>query len=507
MLEPASLFTDGAILCRKKEISVFGRADSPVRVTLKDRNGRVLAAAECPAEYGRFCALLEPQEVQTGCVLTMETDAETAEARDVAIGEVFLAGGQSNMELALCNAEEGPELIRTHRDDLLRFYNVPREAVPGPAHDRAVAETRWHRITPGEGGENSAVAYFFARKLREEQPEVPVGIIGCYWGGTSIACWMEEKVLRSCGEGNRILAAYEKACAGRTMESWQREDKAFWDAMNAWNEAVAAYQKAHPGAAWKEVEDACGKAPWNPPPGPGSPFRPAGLAETMVREAVPAALTGILYYQGENDAGVTEHYDRLMTLLIRSWRGLFRDESLPFLFVQLPLWLDRDAEDCRNWARLRLDQARVRDTVPETGMICLLDQGEYGNLHPVCKRPVGERLAELAGNMLRGKGETSPRALGLKADGERLAVSLTAPVCARDGKEPALLEIAGEDGRYVPAGAEIRDRELILRAAEISCPVQARYAWMDWSDRVNLFGVNGLPLEPFELSCQNPRKP
>ena len=180
---------------------------------------------------------------------------------------------------------------------------------------------------------------------------------------------------------------------------------------------------------------------------------------------------------------------------------------MPFLFVQLPLWLDRDAEDCRNWARLRLDQARVRDTVPETGMICLLDQGEYGNLHPVCKRPVGERLAELAGNMLRGKGETSPRALGLKADGEQLAVSLTAPVCARDGKEPALLEIAGEDGRYVPAGAEIRDRELILRAAEISCPVQARYAWMDWSDRVNLFGVNGLPLEPFELSCQNPRKP
>ena len=94
----------------------------------------------------------------------------------------------------------------------------------------------------------------------------------------------------------------------------------------------------------------------------------------------------------------------------------------------------------------------------------------------------------------------SPRALELRADGDRLAVSLTAPVSSRDGKEPALLEIAGEDGRYVPAAGEIRGRELILRAEEISLPVQARYAWMDWSDRVNLFGENGLPLEPFELT-------
>jgi len=501
MIRPASLFTNGAVLCRKKEIRVFGQVSEGlfVAVRLLNRNGELLAEGSVKEEGGQFLATLPPQETQTGCTLVMEAGGERAEAKDVAIGEVFLAGGQSNMEMQLCNAEEGPDLIKTHRDDLLRFYNVPQQAIAGEAHDRAVAETRWHPIVPGEGGENSAVAYFFARKLREKMPEIPVGIIGCYWGGTSVTCWMEEDVLRSCAEGTRYLEEYQKSCAGKTMETWQKEDKVFWDTINAWNAAVADYQKSHPGAAWKEVEGACGPAPWNPPPGPGSPFRPAGLAETMIRVAAPAALTGILYYQGENDAGMTEKYDELMMLLIRAWREKFRDAELPFLFVQLPMWLDWDAEDLRNWAKIRLAQAKARDLTENTGMICLLDQGEYGNLHPVCKRPVGERLAELAGKMLYGGGEVSPRALALRTEGNALAVSLSAPVGTKDGQDPALLEIAGDDGCYVPARAEIRGRELILSADGIEKPVCARYAWIDWSDRVNLSGENGLPLEPFRL--------
>lgn len=502
MLTPASLFTDGAVLCREKEIRVFGRADRPVRVVLKNRDGHILAEGSDTGRDGRFLVTLAPQKAQTGCTLAFQAGEEKAEAGDVAIGEVFLASGQSNMEMQLCNAEEGPDLIRTHEDDLLRFYNVPQKAIAGEEHDRAVAEARWHAVRPGTGGENSAVAYFFARKLREKMPEIPVGIIGCYWGGTSVTCWLEEDVLRTCTEGTRYLEEYAASSAGKTMETWLEEDRIFWETINAWNAAVADYQKSHPGAEWKEVESACGPAPWNPPPGPGSPFRPAGLAATMVREVVPAALTGILYYQGENDAGITEKYDELMMLLIRSWRAKFRDPELPFLFVQLPLWLDWYAEDCRQWAKIRLAQAKARDHTEKTGMACLLDQGEYGNIHPVRKRPVGERLAELAGKMLYGGGETSPRALGLRVDGNTLAVLLSAPVRTKDGRAPALLEIAGEDGCYVPASAEIRGSELILRTDSVSSPVYARYAWIDWSDKVNLFGENGLPLEPFVLAWE-----
>ena len=501
MLKPASLFTDGAVLCRGKEIRVFGEADSgtPVRIRLSDRNGALLAEAACESSGGRFLAALPPQQAQTGCRLEISAGAEQFSAENVAIGEVFLAGGQSNMELELRNAEEGPEILREYDDPLLRFFNVPKVAVAGPEQRLACEQARWHAVSPGQGGENSAVAYFFGAKLRERLPGIPVGIIGCYWGGTSVTCWMEEESLRSVSEGVRYLDAYAELTAGKSMETWLKEEKTFRETFGAWSLAAERYKQQHPGAAWTEVESACGPAPWNPPAGPGSPYRPAGLAVTMVREIVPVSLTGILFYQGEEDAGQTDHYDVLLALLIRSWREAFRDPALPFLFVQMPMWIDGGAQDTFRWAMLRKAQAAVRDTVPDTGMACLLDQGEYGNIHPAVKRPVGERLAGLAGAMLYGSGEVSPRAAGLRAQGDTLTVFLSAPVAVRGGGKPALLEIAGETGPYVPAEAEVRGNILVLRSGQLRRLARARYAWTDYSDRVNLFGGNGLPLEPFDL--------
>jgi sialate O-acetylesterase len=163
------------------------------------------------------------------------------------------------------------------------------------------------------------------------------------------------------------------------------------------------------------------------------------------------------------------------------------------------MWLDFGAEDTFRWPMTRLAQASVRDTLRNTGMVCLLDQGEYGNIHPTCKRPVGERLAEMAEHVLRGAGEVSPRAVRKYTEGNTAIVQMTAPVVTRDGKAPRLLEAAGEDGRYVPACALAAGDTLRVWAAEVEHPVYVRYAWTDWSDQVNLFGENGLPLAPFWL--------
>ena len=186
-----------------------------------------------------------------------------------------------------------------------------------------------------------------------------------------------------------------------------------------------------------------------------------------------------------------------MTALIGYWRKIFRAPELPFLFVQLPMWIPYDGEDTFTWARTRLAQAKVRDRVSHTGMICLLDEGEYGNIHPLNKRPVGERLAELAGKMLYGEGEESPRIIEKSVNGTVITVQATRELRTKDGKAPALLEIAGEDGVFVPASGEIEGNLLRIRAEGTGKPVSARYAWTDWSDRANLCGLNGLPLEPF----------
>ena len=497
MLKPASLFTDSAVLCRRKEIRVFGEVSEGLTVTVRlfSRDGFLLGENSAPAEGLRFLVTLPPQEAQTGCRLVIRAGKEQAEANNVAVGEVFLAGGQSNMEVELRNADEGPDIIRQYDDPLLRFFNVPKIAVKGPEHRKANDAARWQAVTPGCGGVNSAVAYFFAAKLRQNMPDIPIGIIGCYWGGTSITCWMDEKTLRTDPEGLRYLEEYEVLTAGKSMETWLEEESRFQETFGAWCTAVDRYKQSHPGAPWPEINDACGAAPWNPPPGPGSPYRPAGLAETMVREVLPVTLSGILFYQGEEDAGKTDHYDQLLTLLIRTWRSWFKTPDLPFLFVQLPMWADPAAGETFRWAMLRRAQAAVRDSVPGAGMICLLDQGEYGNIHPTAKRPVGERLAELAGAMLYGGGEVSPRALDLTSRGDALSIRLSAPVQLR-GETAALLEVAGADRHYAPARAEVLGDRLLLHADGMKQPVHARYAWTDYAPSVPFFGANNLPLEP-----------
>ena len=498
-LKPSALFTDGAVLCREREIRIFGEAadGAMIRVTLYDADRRILAENEGTAADGRFLIALPPQKVRTGCRLTISDGESTVAAEDIAIGDVYLAGGQSNMELELRNAEEGPDVAAGFRDPLIRFFNVPRIAVADRKQREAFDATRWRAAEPGSSEYDSAVAFFFAMKLREKRPDVPVGIIGCYWGGTSVTCWMDEETLNSLSEGKRYLTEYAAQSGNKTMADYLKEEEAFVRGMDEWNRQAEEYRAAHPGCGEQEVEKACGPFPWFPPAGPGSPYRPAGLVEPMLRMVSPVTLTAILYYQGEEDAGRTDHYDDLMIAMIRLWRKMFMDAELPFLFVQLPMWIGYDAADSFRWPLTRLAQAAVRDTVRNTGMICLTDQGEYGNIHPVRKRPVGERLAELVGAMLYGGGEVSPRATGKHVSGNTMTVTLSAPVIPRDGKIPALLELAGPDGRFVPARAVVSDNTLRLWAAGIPHPVHARYAWTDFSDKVNLFGENGLPLEPF----------
>ena len=500
MLETASLFTDGGVLCRDREIRIFGRADSgkTVTVSLQDSRDTLLACESATARDGQFEITLPPQRAQTGCTLTVSSDSECVTAADIAVGDVYLAGGQSNMELELRNSRGGIGQVRD--DPLLRFWNAPRRAYVCEEQRQAVRETRWHPVNRETAGYNSAVASIFGETMRKKHPEIPVGIIGCYWGGTSVTCWMDQKTLGSLSEGIRYRQEYDRRCAGKTMEQYLEEETAFLRYTEEWNGKAEAYRKEHPDASWEETEKSIGTLVWDPPAGPGSPYRPAGLAESMLQEIAPVTLTAALFYQGEEDTGRTEQYDVLMTAMIRYWRGIFRNAELPFLFVQLPMWIPSGGEDTFTWARTRLAQAAVRDSVRNTGMICLLDEGEYGNIHPVNKRPVGERLAELAEKMVfAGAGEESPRVTGRFVRGNVMTVQLSAAVRTKDGKAPGLLEIAGEDGRYVPAEGEVSEDVIRIHAEQVDHPVSARYAWTDWSDQASLTGLNGLPLEPFRV--------
>jgi len=492
------LFSDGAVLCRGKELRIFGEAEDGARVSceLRDERGALLAAGNGIARDGRFLILLPPQEARTGCRLILSDGKDTFTALDLSIGEVFLAGGQSNMELELQNADEGQVLSARHVNPMVRYFNVPKFGYSCEERDDAWRQLRWQSIGPGRGKDMSAAAYFFAMKLQRHL-QVPVGIIDCYLGGTSVTCWMDEAWLNRTGEGRRYLSEYAEKIAGITMEDFLKTEQAFRHRLDAWNEQMARYKAEHPGNSWDDLVAAIGPCPWEPPAGPASPYRPSGLYETMVAPLLPLTLTGILYYQGEEDTWRTEQYDVLMMSLIDRWRTAFRDETLPFLFVQLPMWIEKGAQDSKTWPALRLRQSEVRDRMRNTGMICLLDEGEFDNIHPTNKRVVGERLFELAKRLIyREDGKISPRVVGKRVDGSMITLLTDQVLSTRDGKEPALLEIAGADGNFVPARAMLEGQMLHLTGVGVTYPLQARYAWTDYG-LVNLFGESGLPLEPF----------
>ena len=499
MLKVSPLFSDGAVLCREKELRIFGEADSGalIRCELRDRDHRLLAEGTGVAQDEKFLILLPPQKAQINCTLLLTSETESCTARDIAIGEVFLAGGQSNMELELQNADEGLALIAAHQHPLIRYINIPKFGTFNEAREEAWNRLRWQSVSPGEARDISAVAYFFAVKL-QEYLNIPIGIIDSYLGGTSVTCWMDPAWLERTSEGKRYLSEYHVRTAGVTLEAYSIKERAFLRELEDWNRRVAEFKADHPACTSEELTDAVGACPWNPPEGPASPYRPAGLYDTMIAPLAPFALSGMLYYQGEADAGLTDQYDVLMMSLIDRWRTAFRDESLPFLFVQLPMWIDRNTEDSKTWPALRLRQAEVRDRMRNTGMVCLIDQGEYNNIHPTNKRVVGERLFELAKSLLyHQEGASAPRVIGKRIENNTLILLTDQPLSTPDQETPMLLELAEADRNFVPARAQIEENRLILSAPELAHPFYSRYAWTDFGS-VNLFAANGLPLEPFD---------
>lgn len=499
MFKPAAIFSDHMVLCHGKEVRIFGCAPDlcEVSASVLSSGGECIAKGSDLAKDGRFLLCLPPMKPQTGCTLTLSCGDETKTIQDVAIGEVLLAGGQSNMELEIQNADEGPALIPVHNDPDLRFFNVPKQPVWNEAAIAAEEHSRWQVVAPDGCRDVSAVAYFCAMKLREKK-HIPVGVIDCYWGGTSASCWMDEEALLRTRAGQFYLSSYQAMYGHVTPEQFDQAQKEYDARLADYNQRVNALKAENPAITPTELNEKAGLYPWPPPAGCKSPYRPAGLCETMLRRVVPYTLSAALYYQGEEDASRPNYYESLLSSLIIRWREFFMDEDLPFVNVQLPMFIGKDCPDDKTWPIVRQAQHRVWRTLRNTGLAVIIDCGEFDNIHPTNKRTPGERVCDqLLSLLYQEDAPMLPRAIGKHTRGDVLTVKLSAPVHAVDG--PAdLLELAGQDGIFHPAACDVADCELHLTAPEVPHPVMARYAWVNYA-KVHLFGQNGLPLAPFLL--------
>ena len=232
---------------------------------------------------------------------------------------------------------------------------------------------------------------------------------------------------------------------------------------------------------------------------------PTGIYNTMVAPAINYAIKGFLWYQGESNAGRGREYAQLLPALITDWRNKWQLGDLPFIFVQLPNYMEANYSPSESgWAELRESERRTL-SLPNTGMAITIDAGNWNELHPLDKKDVGDRLALWAEHLAYGAKDmiyTGPLYQSYKTDGNKIVLSFTnvgGGLMAK-GNDGNLdyFAIAGADGKFVWAKAKIEGDQVVVWNDKIPSPVAVRYAWADNPDGANLYNKDGLPASPFE---------
>lgn len=230
---------------------------------------------------------------------------------------------------------------------------------------------------------------------------------------------------------------------------------------------------------------------------------PTALYNTMLAPATRYTIKGILWYQGESNTGNPQEYAALMPTLIKDWRNKWDEGAVPFLYVQLPNFMDVNYLPSEsNWAATREAQTKAL-AVPNTGMAVTIDLGEWNDIHPDRKKEVGDRLALLARKIAYGEKDlvaSGPLYQSSKIEGDKIILSFTnvgTGLTTNDGEALSEFAIAGADKKFVWAKTKIDGDKIIVWNDAVASPLYVRYAWADNPDNPNFYNKEGLPAAPF----------
>ena len=230
--------------------------------------------------------------------------------------------------------------------------------------------------------------------------------------------------------------------------------------------------------------------------------QPTALYNAMVAPEINYNIKGICWYQGESNGEQPTQYAKLLPALINDWRNKWKKDSLPFLFVQLPGYMDYNYLPSQsNWALFREAQLKTL-AVANTAMAVAIDLGEWNDIHPDNKKDVGERLA-LAAEKVAYKEDivySGPLFQSAIIEGEKISISfknIGGGLITNDGEAPAEFAIAGVDKKFVWAKTKIEGTKILVWNSEVVEPKYVRYAWSDNPVNPNLYNKEGLPASPF----------
>ncbi len=606
------IFGDNMVLQRGKVNTIWGWSVPGDRIEVEV--GEQKASAVVGADR-RWTVKFQPPPAGGPYTLRIKGQ-QTAELHNLLVGDVWLCGGQSNMQFGLRGAKNGAEQVKLANYPEIRFFSV----TPHPAyHHTDTVDGSWKVLSPETAGDVSAVAYYFARRVRQDI-HVPIGLVLDSLGGTPAEAWTSAEALRPLHDfdvpmaeldrlsasnapeyGNYVMHWYDEfdvglkgkwASAGLDDSDWkdvklpggfselgvpdtpavawfrkqitlpdplppgrallllgqiERMDTVYVNGESvggsAWVENPRVYPlhdgvlkpgrnliairvlKTKPeggflgkpdelhltlgdkssiplAGAWKGRLSVDARPPHSLPIGYENwPVMPTVLYKGMLEPLAPLAITGVLWYQGEQNSDRGYQYRKILPATIADWRKLFAQGDLPFYIVSLPEFSQHsDTPKDDAWAETRESQAKVVSNVPNTCLAVTIDTGDPENLHPKDKEPVGDRLARCA--LALQYGEKIAYAGPTLASIDRLADSIRLHFNHADGglvsKGPKLGEfsIAGEDHKWYWADARIEGDSIVVSSASVPHPTEVRYAWQS-NPQATLFNGAGLPAGPF----------
>lgn len=473
-----SIYADHMVLQRDMPIPVRGTAIPGTNVSLQFGAASVATSAD---SKGAWTAEI-PAQVAGGPHELRVTAGESSRIlKDIWIGEVWLCSGQSNMDFTLAKTTkrsfsgvtDWQQEVAKANHPQLRMFTAEWTMSEFPQSD---VEGKWKVCSPDTAGDLSAVAYYFGRAIHENL-KVPVGLITCAYGASTIEAWIRQESLEAHPQFKGLLQEFNKK-----RLRFRDEPKLFLDYGNA---------RANAGS---------GRPPRHPDPVQDQ-HNPFVLHNGMIAPIMPYPIRGAIWYQGESNLNTRGLYAELQRTLINDLRELWNTPDLPFYYVQLAAYKSPSTEPSSGQLpEMREAQAKSL-AIPHTGMAVALDLGDEKDIHPRNKQDVGKRLARLAlaGTYKKPGVATGPVLKEFSVENDKVRVHFDTSGSRLVAKNGSLkhFAVAGSDLKFVWADAAIEGDSVIVSSRSVPHPVHVRYAWADNPEGANLYNSEGLPAVPF----------
>ncbi|MBB1316716.1 hypothetical protein H5123_03520 [Shewanella sp. SR43-4] len=483
-LELPSVFSDHMVLQQGKPIRIWGKAEPKQVVKVSYANQLKISKAN---KYGEWQVVLDAMEGgYQAYKLVITTSNNQLTLKDILIGEVWLAAGQSNMRFEVAKTiDANSELSKSSNNSIrLLDYNgddlYPDDVIfdidkLSKLNSENYLHTEgWKLSTQKNNASFSAVAFYFAAKL-QKQLDVPVGVINVSVGGTMTENFISKSTLASTPELSPLA------------EHWLTH-------IMPWCKERALLNLS----AWIEH--------FPEKPLPHHPYEPGFMFDSGIKPLSPFQIKGVIWYQGESNAPITEN-QRLdsyfskelnkikLKTMVKEWRQIWQEPSLPFNIVQLPGMN-------RPWAEYRQLQSEISNELSNVSLVVSYDQGDAADVHPKRKRILSERIARLTLYKIYAKKQhyidTNIHRVDFR--NKQVVMSLTDPIFINKQLSNSIIgvEIGDENGKFYRAQARLNGNSLVVWNEHVSEPKAVRYAWFDDpKDKANLVTKLSDPIAPF----------